>query len=389
MKKIIFTYLETGGGHKAPAKVISQTIEEKYPETKCLLVNTFFNHKFLKRTLESSYGQLVNKPLGIFFYNLFYHIGKAKIIQKFISNLIAKTTLADMLELLNKENPDLIVILHPFLATQAIEATKEFQGKTGKSIKIVEIVLDCQPHSFWFIHKKDIHYVLAIDQQRISALEYGVPPELITVINPPINPKIQKIELSEIKKIKENLGLNPKFKTLLLIGGGEGLPNGEKILKELLSADLGLNILVLTARSEEYLKKVQSVITKNPQRKDKIVKIFHQIGHDSQPYNVCHFLNIADLILTKAGFSMTMELLILGKPPFIVSYIKGQEDGNVCFIREKFLGYYLEEPKKIAEKIKEIFSSKEESHLFQEAIKRENIKNGNQKIANFLINLVG
>ena len=98
-------------------------------------------------------------------------------------------------------------------------------------------------------------------------------------------------------------------------------------------------------------------------------------------------MNIADCVITKCGASTPMEALSLRKPVIISTYIRGQELGNMLYIKQNKLGWYISKPNAIVEKIEEIFSDDKYLEEIREHIKKMNIRNGLNDIADFIWNL--
>merc|ERR1712194_738650 len=69
--------------------------------------------------------------------------------------------------------------------------------------------------------------------------------------------------------------------------------------------------------------------------------------------NVHEYMAAADILVTKAGPGTIAEAMILGLPCLLTSFIPGQEEGNISFVRDGQAGDYVsdEEPQEIADTI--------------------------------------
>jgi UDP-N-acetylglucosamine:LPS N-acetylglucosamine transferase len=73
--------------------------------------------------------------------------------------------------------------------------------------------------------------------------------------------------------------------------------------------------------------------------------------------NMASLMHACDLTVGKAGPNIIFESCAAGKPFLATYHIKGQEDGNLDFIRSTQIGFVEENPKKAAELIKEILKN--------------------------------
>ena len=74
---------------------------------------------------------------------------------------------------------------------------------------------------------------------------------------------------------------------------------------------------------------------------------------------VCGFVNqmsdymeVADVMITKAGPGTIAEATIRGLPTMLSSFLPGQEAGNVPFVIESGFGEYSRDPKTIAKTVR-------------------------------------
>jgi len=62
----------------------------------------------------------------------------------------------------------------------------------------------------------------------------------------------------------------------------------------------------------------------------------------------------SDLVVGKAGPNLLFEAVAAGKPFMVISHVHGQENGNLEIIRQKKLGWVVEEPKVAGQFLKKI-----------------------------------
>ena len=123
------------------------------------------------------------------------------------------------------------------------------------------------------------------------------------------------------------------------------------------------------------LENTNQIKTENP---DSLIKVFGFVK------NVYELINISDAVITKCGASTIMEILLLGKTPFVNSYIWEQEKGNVEFLKENKIGIYEPKVKKIVRKVQKFLTDDFTRKYYQYNLEKSELKNGLEDVVNFL-----
>ena len=89
MKKYLFFYLKTGGGHLAPAKAVAEKIRSKRKSnTEILLVDGLSESKsFVKKIIEDGYKNSVNKAVWTF--EFLYAVHKITLVSKLTATVVS------------------------------------------------------------------------------------------------------------------------------------------------------------------------------------------------------------------------------------------------------------------------------------------------------------
>jgi 1,2-diacylglycerol 3-beta-galactosyltransferase len=66
-------------------------------------------------------------------------------------------------------------------------------------------------------------------------------------------------------------------------------------------------------------------------------------------------MQAADAVVTKAGPGTIAEALVSGLPLFVTSYVPGQEEGNVHFILEHKVGWYVPRVRGLVRQVRHAF----------------------------------
>jgi processive 1,2-diacylglycerol beta-glucosyltransferase/1,2-diacylglycerol 3-beta-galactosyltransferase len=163
---------------------------------------------------------------------------------------------------------------------------------------------------------------------------------------------------------------------LLILGGGDGIPKGEKILEELLKSNIKSEIGIVCGKNE--------VLQKGAENLKQSYKAEHLTIYGYVDF-IYELINISDVVLTKCGASTIMEILNLKKVPVVNDYIWEQEQGNVDYLIEKKLGIYEPKIKRLPETIKNLLEDKELYSSYKENIIKEKIENGVAKVSTYIL----
>jgi processive 1,2-diacylglycerol beta-glucosyltransferase/1,2-diacylglycerol 3-beta-galactosyltransferase len=184
------------------------------------------------------------------------------------------------------------------------------------------------------------------------------------------------ISNEEIPSIKAKLGYMPDKKMILILGGGDGIPKGEKILNEILKSSLNAEIGIVCGKNEVLQNGAENLKKKYDAE---YLKIY---GYVDFIYNL---INISDVVITKCGASTIMEILNLKKVPVVNDYIWEQELGNVDYLIEKKLGIFEPRIKRLPVVVKNLLEDEKLYSSYKENISKEKIYNGVAKVAEYII----
>lgn len=367
----MFVYLKTGGGHYSPAKALSDYINSQFPDSceTCLVDGLNGSYKFSQMILERGYSFLQNHAVWI--YEFIYLIHKIKFVASLSNYLITKDTIKYLTEQINREQPATIVVVHSFLINPVFEIIK----KARLNPKVLVVVTDpYTAHPLWFANE-DANFVVFSDELKAKCIDKGICENKISVFPFVVNIKYSKaLEKDSISKLKRNYSLKHD-KTVLIIGGADGLKNGARLILEIHKKVNNINLIFVCGRNEKLYKEILDIKMKKA-LDDLIVLGFAE--------NVYELINLADLVITKCGASTIMEILLLKKIPLINSYLWEQEKGNLDYIVNNELGFYIKNSHKAAEKIFELVSNSKLINEYETNIARKNIKNGLPDVAAFI-----
>lgn len=372
-KRIALLYLKTGGGHEAPARSIASYLSHKYPDN-CtpLLFNCLESApRYINGIVEDGYRLAQKKAKWV--YSVLYELNKYKIFSWPTATLVGRPIKDYLREFVLPSKPDKIVVFHFFIVRPVVELLKELK----LDIKVEVIVTDpFTAHPFWFMCKEP-SYVLFSDRLKDFVVKKGwVPAQNIKVFPFIINSKFEKPMLEQEKDdIRRILKIDSAKKTILLLGGGDGMPGAMNILKSMASLKIDANVVVVCGRDEAQRKSLQAA---NLSADFASLSI---LGFVSYVYEL---INVADLVVTKCGPNSIMEILMCGKIPIVNSYIWEQEKGNLEYVLSNGLGLYETSPNKISSAAQRLISNESMLNHYKQRLSAIGISNGTNSVSEYI-----
>lgn len=372
-QKYLLFYLKTGGGHLAPARSIARYIENKYTENKTpVLIDGFAKtNRVVKAVVEDGYRK--SQAHATWIFEALYAISKIPFVARFHAFIISFFVKPYLKEIILKEKPAKIAIFHFFLIKPILDILEE----NNLDIPAVTVVTDpYTAHPIWFL-RKDQKYIVFSKELKEYTMQKNIPAEKIQVFPFIVDEKFsQPINKDKIPQLKGQYGFNKDKKLVLIMGGGDGMPRGKKILENILKSNSNADIAIVCGKNKHLYNNALKLKQSNP---DRYVKVYGFIDF------VYELLNISDIVITKCGASTFMEILMTNKIPIVNKYIWEQEKGNMEFIRDNQMGVYEKNPKKLAEIIDNIITNNKIYSTFNENIQKAKLRNGTEQVANFIL----
>lgn len=372
-QKYLFFYLNTGGGHLAPARAVAEKIKSKHASgVEIVLADGLNGSKNIVRTIiENGYKNAINRAVWTFEW--LYAIHKIKFISRFtaflVSYFIKPATERQILLI----KPEKIVVFHFFL----IKPVTEIVEKHNLNIPVVTVVTDpFTAHPIWFL-KKNMKFIVFSEILKDKCISEGINSENLKVFPFVLDRKFShKVNESTELRIRQRLGFKKESRIILIMGGGDGMPHGKRIIKSILTSNIDAEIAVVCGRNKKMFDHVTEL-----QKKQNLVniKVFGFIDF------VHSLINISDVVITKCGASTFMEILLLGKVPLINNYIWEQEKGNMEFICKGNMGIMEKNTKRIPAVIQNLFSDTDFYNSLSGNIKKASLSNGVGPVSDYIL----
>jgi len=210
-----------------------------------------------------------------------------------------------------------------------------------------------------------------------SAVRHGIPPERVHVFPFILDPRFSRNDARlSVETAKNALGFRPDQRVVLLLGGGDGMPRGLRIVKKILRQLPGVGVILVCGRNKSLFRKAGRLV---PAEEGKNLRVFAYVD------NVPDLIRLSDAVLTKGGASTVMEIIALGKTPVITTYIWEQEKGNVEFVVNDHRGVYEKSISKLPEILSGIFDDTPPFRLLRETNRSSPIQSGTPAVAEFIM----
>ena len=346
-RNFMLLYLNTGGGHLAPAKVLKSHIERLYPDANVQLVNGFDKANFVSKLIfEKGYHSMCTVTPGL--WHIVYELGQKRAVQTFTQKFLNPQTSYYLKEKIINDNITDIISFHFALTPSAKTAIR----KSGKKVNLSMVVTDpFTAPSTWFFVKGIKSYVFSQQVKDFAVKKCGYNPDDIEIMPFLINNKfLSQTTKDEVVSLREKYGIPQDKRVVLIAGGGEGLPGTLKIITEFITKKVDFSIIVVCGRGKKTKKTLEMLKKVHPKLN---LFVFGFVSFLDE------LVKLSDCAIIKGGTSTVLEMLASNIPVILSTFIHGQELGNVRFVYENKAGWFIQNPKDISEKINKLFSDDE------------------------------
>jgi processive 1,2-diacylglycerol beta-glucosyltransferase/1,2-diacylglycerol 3-beta-galactosyltransferase len=373
MEKYLFFYLKTGGGHLAPAKAVAEKMRSRQNgRVEILLADGLLGAKsIIKLIIESGYKNAVNQAVWTF--ELLYALNKIKPIGKLTAFLVTHFIKGGIEKEILENKPDKIVIFHFFIIQPVFEILK----KHNLNIPVITVVTDpFTAHPIWFLNK-DQKFIVFSEMLREKCVKMGIDNDNMKVFPFVLDTKFShKIDGQKAQIIRRNLGYKPDSKIILIMGGGDGMPKGKKILKKIITSNIDAEIAIVCGNNKKMFRHVIKIIEKF---RISNIRVYGYIDF------VHSLIGISDIVITKCGASTFMEILLMGKIPVINNYIWEQEKGNMEFVCDSDMGILEKKIGRVPGVLNKLLTDNELYNSISTNIKNASIRNGVGPVSKYLL----
>lgn len=328
-KRILILSASVGTGHTRAAEAIENTIKERFPFIKTLIVDSYRHASALwGRVAAGGYIQMVKRWPKL--YGYLYEAGRKE--PKFLAfkNWISQIAAQNFRPLIAEFNPSVIVCTHAFPCGIASVLKDEY------NIPVVGVVTDYVVHPYWIYNNIDLYSVATMEMQMVLEA-YNIPRSRIKVTGIPVDTRFNIEEHKDELRKRHSLELS--LPTVLLMGGGLGLGPMEKIFRALRRISYPAQAIVvagtnkiLQRRMETYAKRVDITGVLSRLLKCNFLR-------NVRVYNYVDFIHelmrASDFVITKPGGLTSTEAIVAETPLLLMKPLPGQEERNYQWLVQK------------------------------------------------------
>ncbi len=340
-RRILLMYITKVSGHRQATVAIQKSLRQLDPQVEAPTVNGFgYTYPLLEKVVNQAYMSVIHTTPKVWDY--MYDNPKIVKRSQSIKKFLHKTSHKKLDKLFKRYRPDTVVCTQAFPCGMVADYKIENKLDT----KLVGVLTDFAPHSFWINEGIDYYVVPSIEAKE-RFIKKGIGADKIKVYGIPMRSKFAT-QLDK-KPIAEKLGFKADVPTILIMGGGQGLGPIKKIMESLIKVKMDFQIIALVGTN----KKLVNSLKRRAKKSDKNICIFEFAN------NVDELMELATLIISKPGGMTTSESIAKGLPMVIINPIPGQEMRNTDFLIKKGISIRIDDTSDIGEEVEILLKSPE------------------------------
>ncbi|PZQ41227.1 MAG: galactosyldiacylglycerol synthase, partial [Phenylobacterium zucineum] len=365
----LFLFSDTGGGHRSATEAMIEALELEFPGRFEPRMVDFFREYYPSplRFAPEIYPPISRVPQAWrFTFRAFDSKGRARAVTQISYPYVRRGA-----KRLVRENPaDVIVSVHPLVNTHLMRAMRR------SPIPFLTVVTDLvSTHALWFDRRADL-VVVATDEAREKAIEYGIAEGNLRVIGLPVAERFST-PLDDRMAWRQEMGWRTDLPVILLVGGGDGMGPLKRVAKAINDARLNATLVVICGRNADLLADLERVDWNLP---------VHLYGFTNQ---MPQFMAASDMLVTKAGPGTISEAFISGLPLVLYSRLPGQEDGNVRYVEKLRAGVWAPRPREVVDALRRWVDDPSARARAAEASRRAAKPDAARRIARLIADQVG
>lgn len=373
MKKILILYAAYGGGHYSAAKSIKKYLDNNYEVQTEIIDCIEYINKVLNKLTTEAYKEMARKLPSL--WGKVYSNSQKGILGH-VSSRTNKVMAIKLKNLINEENPDLVISTHPF-SSQMVSYLKR-KGKI--SCKLVTILTDFAPHEQWLIgHEYTESFFVSNDNMKKYLKEYGIEDKKIHVTGIPLSDRF--FENFDKTAIFNEFNLDKHKPVILFFGGGEfglGKDRPVQILDALIHNLSTCQIIAISGKNPKMNSNFKELVKKsNAENRVKVLDYTNKVPE---------LMSISSIVVTKPGGLTTSESLASNLPMLIINPIPGQEEENAEFLEAHNVAVWLkkeDDPNKV---INDLFNNPDKLNEMKKNAKLLSKKDSTKDICKIIIN---
>jgi 1,2-diacylglycerol 3-beta-galactosyltransferase len=323
MKRVLFLFSDTGGGHRAAAEAIRDALLIRYEsQVRVEMIDVFRSYTpFPFKYMPEMYPWIINYSKTS--WGLSYRLTNSKESARLLSRGMYVSIEKGLKRMFREHPADVVVCVHSILTQPSISAMLRFERRPPFMTVVTDLV---STHMFWY--DKRVDRCLVPTQAALeTGLDSGLKRDQLRVTGLPVHPRFAE-GLTDKASARQQLGWDPNLPTILMVGGGEGMGPLFKTARAINDATFNCQLVIIAGRNKLLKEKLEASNWNQPTRIYPFVT------------NMPVLMAAADILVTKAGPATISEACIAGLPLILNDAIPGQETGNVDYVVENGAGVF-------------------------------------------------
>lgn len=377
---IMITYVEAGLGHIVSAEAISEALKQKYGDAldirDCYVLRDSGNDVLVKyeQFLVKNVQSYAHKGFGFVQYFSMFLLGPQNTL-RLVYNSVFKNEINALIEVYEKEKPDVIITTHFFTHYCAAKYKRE----RNSNVKVVSYCPDNNVHGWWDV-RADMLYT---NNPAATAQAYKLGFKSGCVREAFYPTRHAVTDANETKAFyRDKFGI-PQDKFAVAISDGlYAQRNCKTICEALMNTDLPITICLLAGKNDETLQYFNDL--KDKTKSNVTLLPFGFLPDAPELYCAC------DLFVTKAGPNAILDSVMM-KTPIIADYCATPIEVKTkdMFVNQFNCGLYITSPKKIKKQVERFIQRPNELKKFSKSLKFfDKRKNGATIIADDIMALI-
>ncbi|OLS39494.1 hypothetical protein BTR22_01080 [Alkalihalophilus pseudofirmus] len=309
MSHITIFSASIGHGHNEASKALKAQLEEEGRSVD--IVDTFHAiHPILHKSFVTVYLNMIKRAPTL--WGSLYKYG-AEHSWYLLVDKLASLFCGRLNAIITTQNTSIMISTNPFV-TSFLSIIKK---KRCLDIPLYTIITDFDLHPGYVRPEVDAYFTGSPYHAEFAA-EHNIPLEQIHFTGIPI--KAIPEPLTPRTQMREELGLEPYTKTILITGGGLGLGKYNEIIRSLEEIKEPLQVLCMTGINQKVAKQLQKVQSTHSIKVIEFTEIF------------LDYLRASDVVLSKAGGLTMSEALACETPMLIYNPVPGHEENNATLL---------------------------------------------------------
>jgi 1,2-diacylglycerol 3-beta-galactosyltransferase len=321
--RVLILFSDTGGGHRAAARALTDALKLLDPSCIVTVADPLIGQgPTVVKRLAALYSPMIRRSRAA--WGAVYHTSNTRPAFAAIRAVFGPGVRHQVLELLMKHDPDVILSVHPLLNHISHQAIR----KSGRPRALMTVITDLVDfHRGWTFSQADL-VIAPTELARKVALRRRVPADRIKLLGLPVDLRFRPPAPGEKQALRRRFGLDERRFTVLVMGGASGVGHLTQQVRTLAWEPYQWQLVVVSGRNEKLQRRLGELRFATP------TLVLGFVDYMPELMRAC------DMVVTKAGPGAIAEALATGLPLIITGFLPGQETPNVDYVVDSGFGAY-------------------------------------------------